>query len=713
MGMTSRFGSTVLALLAVGGCGSSLRVSKDAAKEAGHEAAVVPALDAVVLTGADAGTDAATSPDADPNVIPWLGADATVTFVAAADTPDGATYPPIYAVPGTAMISHTPLVAPTPDLTFRAPDNGEPQYVDLDGDGLVDILINKITAVSFYRQQSDGTFQPMRGITLPAKSYFDLIQLADLNRDGLLDVVMCLHGNGDGYHSQLAAFLQYPEGFHDTPDQPIDPIDSADVGCDRILFFTVADMNGDGRLDIVVLTKTEHGEPPTIECRYDTLLAQVFQQDETGAFTKVVEFSPHAISTSCQYCGFSLAAGDVDRDGKGDLAVLLEGTVGPLTSPGGYDTVLFTQAGGGFPAAPTQTLVMGQYLTTVAFSDVNGDGRLDVLVRPGPVGEYDMPRDLSQTKIGMSGVFLQNADGTFETTARTVSPDGWLPAGTDTKTQPIGLDIRDVDGDGIRDIVLDRKAMVEGLFRQESGLFGANPDVAMETIFADQVAASKLTITATFIPAPGASVASIGNFNRLAYAIADMDGDGRQDVVSGFAPFAPNNPVDPATGQYPFDGFQPNTYTDFRIHHQRAITRRILTRVQWSRVAVEERLLQIRATLLNLASTDAKNVRVRLLQAASPFLWQTDLSILRSGIEGMNEYTATELTRNEDAIKGTPLGPDILIPTIAAGEEIPLSVDVPVGLVAGLDMRCLFILVDPEESTNVLLKRSYDFIASK
>jgi hypothetical protein len=135
--------------------------------------------------------------------------------------------------------------------------------------------------------------------------------------------------------------------------------------------------------------------------------------------------------------------------------------------------------------------------------------------------------------------------------------------------------------------------------------------------------------------------------------------------------------------------------------------------VQWSRVAVEARLLQIRATLRNLASTEAKNVRVRLLQAPSPFHWSTDLPILQSGIEGMNEYTAAELTKNENTIKGTPLGPDILIPVIAAGEEIPLNVDFPVGLVERLDMRCLFILVDPEESTNVLLKRNYDFIASK
>jgi hypothetical protein len=40
-------------------------------------------------------------------------------------------------------------------------------------------------------------------------------------------------------------------------------------------------------------------------------------------------------------------------------------------------------------------------------------------------------------------------------------------------------------------------------------------------------------------------------------------------------------------------------------------------------------------------------------------------------------------------------------------------VDVPTGLVSNLQKHCFFVLVDPDDSTNVLLKRSYDFIAAK
>ena len=67
--------------------------------------------------------------------------------------------------------------------------------------------------------------------------------------------------------------------------------------------------------------------------------------------------------------------------------------------------------------------------------------------------------------------------------------------------------------------------------------------------------------------------------------------------------------------------------------------------------------------------------------------------------------------REENRIRGDPLGPDILVPRIEAGATLPLAIEVPVALAPDLDVRCLFLLVDPDDNDNVILKRKYDFIS--
>jgi hypothetical protein len=699
--------------LVAAGCGHSAgNKAGDAGVEAGTDGILVevasmvpdaavpdavmdaPAVSDAAVTQPDAGMDA--PPASDGDIVLSAGSDATIFFPGSMDASDGGTYPQIFALPGTAMVSHTPLFAATPDITFRIPDNGTIEHADLNGDGLSDIVVSKSTALSFYLQQPDGTFQSMRGITLPPKTYYWLYQLADFNGDGRLDVVM-------DYARTLMVFLQGSDGFADTPDSVVDLTGGVEMGCLQVALFTVQDMNGDGRPDLVAVVRIQTGPLWMAECRYDKILFQVFTQNDNGGFTTFAEFSPRAADTSRMFDVFGLAAGDLDGDGLGDAAILFEGF-----GLSGYDTWIFSQATGALSPMPVATLQLAQYLKTVRFTDVNGDGRPDVLVRPSPVSPYAFQRDLSQTKIGLSGVFLQQPDGSFETTAHTVQPDGWLPAGLDSKTQPVGIDIRDMDGDGSRD--LEGNGQIEGLFRQESGLFGSSPDAELQAIFADEVAASKQLITATFIPSTGASVNTIGKFNRLAYTAVDMDSDGRLDLVSDYAPFAPNRTPDPTTGFYPYDGFAPNTFTEVRIHRQRPLTRRLLTQVLNSRVSVEERVLHIQVTLRNLADRAADNVRVRFVTAPSPFTWSTDLGILRGGVDAMEAFGRDWMTKEENQIKGTPLGPDIVIPRIEVGEEFPLHIAVPVPLVERFDMRCLFVLVDPDQSTNVLLKRRYDFI---
>jgi len=345
----------------------------------------------------------------------------------------------------------------------------------------------------------------------------------------------------------------------------------------------------------------------------------------------------------------------------------------------------------------------------VRLLDVNGDGRLDALVRPGKV-EYAV--DLSKTTPGQTGVFLQEGDGTFAE-ARTLAPAGWLPADTDTKTQPLGFDIRDLDGDRVLDLLLERNGVGEGLFRQEHGWFATTPDFETQSLFPDLVAAARHFITVEFAPSDAALASIGGYFNRLSYVLADMDGDGRQDIVAAYAPFAPNLAPDPATGKYPYPGFLPNTYTELRVHRQRALARKFLVEVTRADVSGDEPVLHLQATVRNLADAAAEDVTVRILTTSTPAPLSYTQELLVANFASYSDWGRDYLQKNEDRIGGDPLGSDILIRRIEAGETVPLAIEVPLAMSGYLELRSLFLVVDPDQNDNLLYKRSYDFIAAR
>jgi hypothetical protein len=127
-------------------------------------------------------------------------------------------------------------------------------------------------------------------------------------------------------------------------------------------------------------------------------------------------------------------------------------------------------------------------------------------------------------------------------------------------------------------------------------------------------------------------------------------------------------------------------------------------------VVPSEHLLKIEATVHNLGKSAAVNVHVRVLVAESPFMWETDLGILSLGVEKMTETGRQMIMDAEKRIRGEALSPDILIPRIDSDETVPLSIDVPVALVPNLTLRAVFLVVDPDTSTNLLYRRFYDFI---
>jgi hypothetical protein len=151
-------------------------------------------------------------------------------------------------------------------------------------------------------------------------------------------------------------------------------------------------------------------------------------------------------------------------------------------------------------------------------------------------------------------------------------------------------------------------------------------------------------------------------------------------------------------------------YTDIRVHLQRPLERWLRVEVARSDVVPSEHRLKIAATVHNLGKSAAVDVRLRVLVAESPFWWQTDLGLLSLGVEKMTEAGRKMIVDAEKRIRGEALAPDILIPRIGLDETLPLSIEVPVALVPGFSMRALFLVVDPDDNTSLLYRRSYDFI---
>jgi hypothetical protein len=119
----------------------------------------------------------------------------------------------------------------------------------------------------------------------------------------------------------------------------------------------LADINGDGRLD-VVLTHSERNE-------LSILLNQ-------GDGSLVIGYgSPIDVGLPA----YSAAVSDVNGDAKADLVIA---TVNSVSTPFNSKLVVLLSDGGGFRQAPGSPFAAGPGAYNVALADVNSDGKQDI-----------------------------------------------------------------------------------------------------------------------------------------------------------------------------------------------------------------------------------------------------------------------------------------------------------------------------------------------
>lgn len=174
----------------------------------------------------------------------------------------------------------------------------------------------------------------------------------------------------------------------------------------------VADVNGDGKLDLVVSNQNcSHSGGP---CAQGTVSVLLGNGDGT--------FQPHKDFAAGRVPNW-VAVGDFNGDGKLDLVVVNgQGNGGPSTV-----SILLGNGDATFQVPISYPLNTNG--ASVATADFNRDGKLDLAV---------------VDNIGLVSVFLGNGDGTFQT--RVDYPAGSLPFGS--------IGIGDFNGDGNLDLAV-------------------------------------------------------------------------------------------------------------------------------------------------------------------------------------------------------------------------------------------------------------------
>ena len=170
----------------------------------------------------------------------------------------------------------------------------KPLVADFDRDGKLDLAVNTGNAVATFLGNGDGSFKALSAISLPTGPFATTLLSADVNGDGIPDLVSRAHvflGRGDG-------------GF-----QPPFPFNSS-TGTNTPVFetpFALADLDGDGHIDLATV-ENPPDQPVTNKMR-------IFLGRGDGTFSSPVE---RAVGWGPQ----PGVAADFDEDGLSDLLVL-------------------------------------------------------------------------------------------------------------------------------------------------------------------------------------------------------------------------------------------------------------------------------------------------------------------------------------------------------------------------------------------------------
>jgi autotransporter-associated beta strand protein len=361
---------------------------------------------------------------------------------------------------------------------------------DFNGDGIPDLVVTNSgsNTISVFLGNSDGSLKP--GLTTPVGTDPTSVVVKDFNGDDKPDIVVANAGNlSQNNLGNITVLLGNGDGTFQAPV-------NLSAGTTPVALAST-DLNGDGAPDFVVANGVAAG---TVTVLFDYAAPDVTFQAQKSAAGQ----TPRSVVTA-----------DFNGDGIPDLAV---------GSAGGVSILLGN--GDGTFQAPHTVLAGSIYSLTVA--DLNGDGISDLALLAGS-GPF-----------AGAAVLLGNGDGTFK------APLNLPVSGT-------SLAVADINHDGIPDLIsctaLHFSVMLgngNGTFKSPSTSYSntnagivavgdfngdGNPDLVIGNTYGQNSAVILLgNGNGTFgAPQP---LLGLGQFPyTTSIAIADINGDGKQDIV--------------------------------------------------------------------------------------------------------------------------------------------------------------------------------------
>ncbi|HET6879570.1 MAG TPA: FG-GAP-like repeat-containing protein, partial [Pirellulales bacterium] len=362
-------------------------------------------------------------------------------------------------------------------LTFAAPvttalDNVPQCFAvgDFSGDGKVDMAVeigglagqngphDPSFRIELFQGNGDGTFQPPVTVYNFGNDSASSLAAADLNHDGKLDLLALVPSS---LGTKLDVFFGNGDGTFQSPKT---------YAVSSATSMALGDVTGDRQTDVVLVGTDSH----------DAITIQTLLNNGDGTFQSPVTSTLGSFTTSQGYVfePTSLAIGDFSGDGKLDAVVANYADSRVLVSQGNGDGTFqspISYTTEAIPAMQQPLIYVG--VSALAVGDFNHDGKLDIAA--------------SNYAAKSVSVLLGNGDGTFQTSIN-----------DSIGAQPYDMVAGDFNGDGNLDLAISDRVSnaVDVLYGNGDGTFQ--------------------------LPANVASVNS-----PMAMAVADLNQDGLSDLV--------------------------------------------------------------------------------------------------------------------------------------------------------------------------------------